>query len=109
MPEKLYTKGEFAKIFSISYFAVKKWTYAGKIKYIKPLAGDMDTLRAGSERLLGDQTEEKSYKRKKCGGCKNALGDRSADCELQAAGSSSVHPESSPHEVERDEKSGERE
>jgi len=32
MPEKLYTTGEVAKIFGVSYVAVKKWVYSGKIK-----------------------------------------------------------------------------
>ncbi|MEG9195234.1 MAG: helix-turn-helix domain-containing protein [Candidatus Methanoglobus sp.] len=35
MFEKLYTTGEVAKIFGVSYVAVKKWAYSGKIKYIK--------------------------------------------------------------------------
>jgi predicted site-specific integrase-resolvase len=35
MPERLYTTGEVAKIFGVSYVAVKKWAYSGKIKYIK--------------------------------------------------------------------------
>jgi len=35
MPEKLYTTGEVAKIFGVSYVAVKKRAYSGKIKYIK--------------------------------------------------------------------------
>jgi len=32
MPEKLYTTGEVAKISGVSYVAVKKWAYSGKIK-----------------------------------------------------------------------------
>jgi len=39
MPEKLYTTGEVAKIFGVSYVAVKKWAYSGKIKYIKTPGG----------------------------------------------------------------------
>jgi len=39
MPEKLYTTGEVAKIFGVSYAAVKKWAYSGKIKYIKTPGG----------------------------------------------------------------------
>ena len=35
MPEKLYTTGELAEIFGVSYVAVKKWAYSGEIKYIK--------------------------------------------------------------------------
>jgi DNA-directed RNA polymerase specialized sigma24 family protein len=31
MPEKLYTTGEVAKIFGVSYVAVKKRAYSGKI------------------------------------------------------------------------------
>jgi len=44
MPEKLYTTGEVAKIFSVSYVAVKKRAYSGKIRYpeseIKRLLGE---------------------------------------------------------------------
>ena len=44
MPEKLYTTGEVAKIFGVSYVAVKKWAYSGKIRYpeseIKRLLGE---------------------------------------------------------------------
>jgi len=39
MPEKLYTTGEVAKIFGVSYVTVKKWAYSGKIKYIKTPGG----------------------------------------------------------------------
>ena len=39
MPEKLYTTGEVAKIFGVSYVAVKKWAYSGKIKYIRTPGG----------------------------------------------------------------------
>ena len=35
MPEKLYTTGEVAKIFGVSYVAVKRRAHSGKIKYIK--------------------------------------------------------------------------
>jgi excisionase family DNA binding protein len=38
MPEKLYTTGEVAKIFGVSYVAVKR-AYSGKIKYIKTPGG----------------------------------------------------------------------
>jgi predicted site-specific integrase-resolvase len=31
MPEKLYMTDEVAKVFGVSYVAVKKWAYAGKI------------------------------------------------------------------------------
>jgi transposase len=30
MPERLYTTGEVAKTFGVSYVAVKKWAYSGK-------------------------------------------------------------------------------
>lgn len=33
--EKLYTTGEVAKLFRVSYVAVKKWAYAGKIKPVE--------------------------------------------------------------------------
>jgi predicted site-specific integrase-resolvase len=46
MFEKLYTTGEHAKIFGVSYVAVKKWAYSGKIKYIKTPAVNTGTLRA---------------------------------------------------------------
>ncbi|MGC8936300.1 MAG: helix-turn-helix domain-containing protein, partial [Candidatus Methanomethylicaceae archaeon] len=39
MPERLYTTGEVARIFGVSYVAVKKWAYSGKIKYIKTPGG----------------------------------------------------------------------
>jgi putative resolvase len=39
MPEKLYTTGEVAKIFGVSYVTVKKWAYSGKIKYIRTPGG----------------------------------------------------------------------
>jgi predicted site-specific integrase-resolvase len=31
MPEKLYTAGEVARIFGVSYVAVKKWAYSERI------------------------------------------------------------------------------
>ncbi|MBS7252180.1 MAG: helix-turn-helix domain-containing protein [Candidatus Freyarchaeota archaeon] len=37
--EKLYTTGEVAKLFRVSCVAVKKWAYAGKIKFIKTPGG----------------------------------------------------------------------
>ncbi|MEG9195496.1 MAG: hypothetical protein V6S10_09305 [Candidatus Methanoglobus sp.] len=36
MFEKLYTTGEHAKIFGVSYVAVKKWAYSGKITLKRP-------------------------------------------------------------------------
>jgi transposase len=30
MPERLYTTGEVAKIFGVSYITMKKWAYSGK-------------------------------------------------------------------------------
>jgi len=46
MPEKLYTTGEVAKIFGVSYASVK-WAYSGKIKYIK--APRRSTKRQGCD------------------------------------------------------------
>ena len=50
MPEKLYTTGEVAKIFGVSYVAVKNWAYPGKIKYIKTPGGKYSETK----RLLGE-------------------------------------------------------
>jgi predicted site-specific integrase-resolvase len=55
MPEKLYTTGEVAEVFGVSYVAVKKWAYAGRIKYIKLLAGSTDIPRARSEDFLASR------------------------------------------------------
>ncbi|TDA26159.1 MAG: IS607 family transposase, partial [Archaeoglobi archaeon] len=55
MPEKLYTTGEVAKIFGVSYVAVKKWAYAGKIKYIKTPGGKYRYPESEIRRLLGEQ------------------------------------------------------
>jgi excisionase family DNA binding protein len=55
MPEKLYTTGEVAKIFGVSYAAVKKWAYAGKIKYIKTPGGKYRYPESEVRRLLGGQ------------------------------------------------------
>jgi len=48
--EKLYTTGEVAKIFGVSYVTVKKWAYSGKIKYIKTPGGKYSEIK----RLLGE-------------------------------------------------------
>ena len=45
MFEKLYTTGEVAKMFGVSYVAVKKWAYSGKIT-LKRSAVNTGTLRA---------------------------------------------------------------
>jgi excisionase family DNA binding protein len=45
MPERLYTTGEVAKIFGVSYVAVKKWAYSGKIKYIKTPGGKYSEIK----------------------------------------------------------------
>jgi excisionase family DNA binding protein len=45
MPEKLYTTGEVAKIFGVSYATVKKWAYSGKIKYIKTPGGKYSEIK----------------------------------------------------------------
>jgi putative resolvase len=55
MFEKLYTTGEVAKIFGVSYVAVKKWAYAGKIKYIKTPGGKYRYPESEIRRLLGEQ------------------------------------------------------
>jgi putative resolvase len=55
MPEKLYTTGEVAKVFGVSYVAVKKWAYAGKIKYIKTPGGKYRYPESEIRRLLGER------------------------------------------------------
>jgi len=55
MPEKLYTTGEVAKVLGVSYVAVKKWAYAGKIKYIKTLGGRYRYPESEIRRLLGER------------------------------------------------------
>ncbi|MEG9193769.1 MAG: helix-turn-helix domain-containing protein [Candidatus Methanoglobus sp.] len=54
MPEKLYTTGEVAKIFGVSYVAVKKWAYSGRIKYIKTPGGKYRYPESEIKRLLGE-------------------------------------------------------
>ena len=54
MPEKLYTTGEVAKIFGVSYTSVKKWVYSGKIKYIKTPGGKYRYPESEIRRLLGE-------------------------------------------------------
>ncbi|MEG9195293.1 MAG: helix-turn-helix domain-containing protein [Candidatus Methanoglobus sp.] len=53
MFEKLYTTGEVAKIFGVSYAAVKKWAYSGKITLKRP-AVNTGILRA---RLRGSSAK----------------------------------------------------
>jgi putative resolvase len=55
MPEKLYTTGEVAKVFGVSYVAVKKWAYAGKIKYTKTPGGRYRYPESEVRRLLGER------------------------------------------------------
>ena len=55
MPEKLYTTGEVAKIFGVSYVAVKKWAYSGKIRFIKTPGGKYRYPESEIRRLLGEQ------------------------------------------------------
>jgi len=55
MPEKLYTTGEVARIFGVSYVAVKKWAYSGKIKFIKTPGGKYRYPESEIKRLLGEQ------------------------------------------------------
>ncbi|MEM3651176.1 MAG: IS607 family transposase [Candidatus Jordarchaeaceae archaeon] len=52
--EKLYTTGEVAKLFRVSYVAVKKWAYAGKIKFIKTPGGKYRYPESEVRRLLGE-------------------------------------------------------
>jgi len=54
MPEKLYTTGEVAKIFGVSYVAVKKRAYSGKIKSLKRPAVNTGILKA---RLRGSSAK----------------------------------------------------
>jgi putative resolvase len=54
MPEKLYTTGEVAKIFGVSYATVKNWAYSGKIKYIKTPGGKYRYPESEIKRLLGE-------------------------------------------------------
>jgi transposase len=54
MPEKLYTTGEVAKIFGVSYVAVKKWAYSGKTTLKRP-AVNTGILRA---RLRGSSARK---------------------------------------------------
>jgi len=55
MLEKLYTSGEVAKIFGVSYVAVKKWAYSGKIKYIRTPGGKYRYPESEIRRFLGEQ------------------------------------------------------
>ena len=55
IPEKLYTTGEVAEIFGVSYVAVKKWAYSGKIKYIRTPGGKYRYPESEVKRLLDEQ------------------------------------------------------
>ena len=55
MPEKLYTTGEVAKIFGVSYVTVKNWAYSGKIKYIKTPGGKYRYPESEIKRLLDEE------------------------------------------------------
>lgn len=55
MREKLYTAGEVARIFGVSYVAVKKWAYSGKIRYLKTPGGKYRYSEGEIKRLLGEQ------------------------------------------------------
>jgi len=55
VPEKLYTTGEVARIFGVSYVAVKKWAYSGKIRFIKTPGGKYRFPESEVKRLLGEQ------------------------------------------------------
>jgi putative resolvase len=54
--EKLYTTGEVAKKFGVSYTSVKKWAYSGKLKFIKTPGGKYRYTEAEVKRLLGELT-----------------------------------------------------
>mgnify|MGYP003884661235 CR=1 FL=1 len=49
----MLSTGEVAKIFGVSYTAVKKWTYSGKIKFIKTPGGRYRYPESEVRRLLG--------------------------------------------------------
>jgi len=51
--ERLLSTGEVAEIFGVSYTAVKKWTYSGKIKYFKTPGGRYRYSESEVRRLLG--------------------------------------------------------
>jgi excisionase family DNA binding protein len=55
MSERLYTIGEVARLFGVSYVAVKKWAYSGKIKYIRTPGGKYRYPESEVKRLLGEQ------------------------------------------------------
>ena len=78
MPEKLYTTGEVAKIFGVSYVAMKKWAYSGKIKYIKTPSGKYRYPESEIRRLLGKQMPKG-----RVGLCKVSSADQKEDLERQ--------------------------
>ena len=49
----MLSTGEVAEIFGVSYTAVKKWTYSGKIKYFKTPGGRYRYSESEVRRLLG--------------------------------------------------------
>ncbi|MDW8023510.1 MAG: IS607 family transposase [Nitrososphaerota archaeon] len=55
LEKKLYTTGEVARIFGVSYVAVKKWAYSGKIKFIKTPGGRYRYPESEIRRILGEQ------------------------------------------------------
>jgi len=55
IPEKLYTTGEVAEVFGVSYVAVEKWAYSGKIKYIRTSGGKYRYPESEVKRLLDEQ------------------------------------------------------
>ncbi|MBS7611613.1 IS607 family transposase [Candidatus Bathyarchaeota archaeon] len=54
MVERLYTTGEVARVFGVSYTAVKKWAYSGKIKFIKTPGGKYRYPESEVKKLLGE-------------------------------------------------------
>jgi putative resolvase len=92
MFEKLYTTGELAKIFGVSYVAVKKWAYSGKIKYIKTPGGKYRYPESEIKRLLG----EKAPKGKVAIYARVSSADQNLLYRYQMDAGASVHPEALP-------------
>jgi excisionase family DNA binding protein len=85
MFEKLYTTGEVAKIFGVSYVAVKKWAYSGKIKYIKTPGGKYRYPES-----------ERAPKGKVAIYARVSSADQNLLCRYQMDAGASVHPEALP-------------
>jgi excisionase family DNA binding protein len=95
MPEKLYTTGEVAKIFGVSYVAVKNWAHSGKIKYIRTPDGKYWYPESEIRRLLG----ERILKGKVAVYVRVSSADQKEDSNFERkimCGASPVHPENPP-------------